>query len=76
MAFSLPLSVRSSNRTRKTPLSIQFALFLDGLRRDGVRGPHEPIRVVHLDVLAEQLLLALLVGQVPSDLVAVLLGLQ
>lgn len=40
------------------------------------RSPNLLVVVVHLGVLARKLLLALLVGKVSADLVAVLLGLQ
>lgn len=45
-------------------------------RRGGEGRPHEAVGVVDLGVLAQQLLLALLVGEVAANLVAVLLGLQ
>ena len=43
-------------------------------QREGER--NAPVRVIHLDVLAEQFLLARLVGQVAADVVAVLFGLE
>ena len=41
-----------------------------------MRGENAPVRVIHLDVLAEQFLLARLVGQVAADVIAVLFGLE
>lgn len=46
------------------------------LRRNAKRRPNKAIRVVHLEVLAHELLLARLVGQVPPDLVAIFFGLE
>lgn len=51
-------------------------LVLGHLGGDGEVRPDEAIRVVHLGVLAQERLLAVLVGQVPADLVAVLFGLK
>lgn len=57
-------------------LFLLFFFLLGLLWQDGKGRFDKAIRVVHLEVLAHELLLARLVGHVPADLVAVFFGLE
>jgi hypothetical protein len=77
---SSPLFGRQQDPCRLRPISLQGIIAVGGPRRSEREREREnknaPVRVVDLGVVAHQLLLARLVGQIPAHLVAVLLGLQ